>query len=771
MVALCYHRTMLITSIIKAGNYKYIARFPKPGGKGYTYIYDHSKPRKITVKDIVEGLAFVFTTAQGPQRIKVLEVDGSNVSFINEVTKNKAVMTRNLFATFANNQISEQSKTTNKKPDTKKPATKKKPTARKPSNKTEKKVPRKNAAQLIQDLIKEGSSAPLADVMAKINRARSTVLRAVNGTESLSIQIINGEKHVVNGQVKAKTPDTEKKPVQPVGKVSSSKLMLSVKQKFDAFEKNPSNESLMALINETETLKAVDHDVFALVPDRGGSPSVRRSRVRRELTASYRELGGLLSSAESRRIYELRDPSKIIKAVQIAQDLKVLKEHAIKTNKYVELADYDPDKHHGFYVDADNQDRKTHARERSKIRRLTTDKSNTFSASEVEFRSHDDAIKDIKNLYMHHDYPSPEEIVSGKNKPVFSSIRTPTEFQGAINIPHPDENVIRVYAVDADIARRMQHRKSTRKVADHKRIFKEVQKAMDEVKAKLGSISDIRKNVYAKLDRKQTEDQIVEFFGGFRPDKVDLDQLVDVLHSEKANSVHYLLTSIEDTEDRPKSTFEQKEEFIASMNIRKMQVIAKELGIRPSKVKSPPKKHEAEELKVYDLGKDNVYQKYDLEKDSMKLKELASVIDESVWGQTDIFVDTKDKKSRAFQTPLGISLHKRNISRVMWHEMGHELQTGSSGITLACAAYRAQRSTSTPQLTTIYEGTTEKGYRDEWLDHYMGKIYTNIEGNEVSAMGVDYINSKLEQFMDEDPDMFYFTLSWMSGKLGQRDRD
>jgi len=69
------------------------------------------------------------------------------------------------------------------------------------------------------------------------------------------------------------------------------------------------------------------------------------------------------------------------------------------------------------------------------------------------------------------------------------------------------------------------------------------------------------------------------------------------------------------------------------------------------------------------------------------------------------------------------------------------------------------------ELSTIYEGTTEVGYKDKFIDHYIGRYYGagNLSGEEVLSMGFQYIHNSPSSFMEEDLDMFKFIYGVMNG--------
>lgn len=73
--------------------------------------------------------------------------------------------------------------------------------------------------------------------------------------------------------------------------------------------------------------------------------------------------------------------------------------------------------------------------------------------------------------------------------------------------------------------------------------------------------------------------------------------------------------------------------------------------------------------------------------------------------------------------------------------------------------------------STIYRGTTERGYKDRFINHYIGKIY-NRQGmgdtyaTEIMSMGAEHVYgaSKSDDFARKDPDMF----AYIVGRLAQK---
>lgn len=103
----------------------------------------------------------------------------------------------------------------------------------------------------------------------------------------------------------------------------------------------------------------------------------------------------------------------------------------------------------------------------------------------------------------------------------------------------------------------------------------------------------------------------------------------------------------------------------------------------------------------------------------------------------------------------------------MIHEYGHHLlDQGDSRIQGTVKSFFRRR-TAGESLTTIYRGTDEKGYRDKFINHYMGKVYPGFGdvGDEVVSMGVEMMSEprKRRQLYEQDPDMFRLILGLIRG--------
>lgn len=101
------------------------------------------------------------------------------------------------------------------------------------------------------------------------------------------------------------------------------------------------------------------------------------------------------------------------------------------------------------------------------------------------------------------------------------------------------------------------------------------------------------------------------------------------------------------------------------------------------------------------------------------------------------------------------------------HEMGHSMEAAAPHLMAAERAWLMDRVTRSgtvgsrefDQPSEIYEGTGERGYRDDLGNHYMGRVYDNHPRgpHEVLTMGAETVLGSGRR-NDVDPDMEHFIL-------------
>lgn len=126
------------------------------------------------------------------------------------------------------------------------------------------------------------------------------------------------------------------------------------------------------------------------------------------------------------------------------------------------------------------------------------------------------------------------------------------------------------------------------------------------------------------------------------------------------------------------------------------------------------------------------------------------------------------------------------------HEIGHRMEYVVPNLNKMTHDWRERRVTESPaddgEVKTIYRGTTERGFRDEFVDHYVGKVYSDSTSGqtadsfrhptEVFSMGSDSVFGGrngglvgLSRDTDPDPDMRAFILGcFASAGLSKRSR-
>lgn len=105
--------------------------------------------------------------------------------------------------------------------------------------------------------------------------------------------------------------------------------------------------------------------------------------------------------------------------------------------------------------------------------------------------------------------------------------------------------------------------------------------------------------------------------------------------------------------------------------------------------------------------------------------------------------------------------------RTFSHEFGHHLEHNgvsanqSKRMSWASNEFRSRRAVGERQ-TQISPG--EFGYKDNFLEHYMGKVYGyGNAGTEIISMGLQYLAHNPVKLMREDPDYFDFMIGVLQG--------
>lgn len=102
------------------------------------------------------------------------------------------------------------------------------------------------------------------------------------------------------------------------------------------------------------------------------------------------------------------------------------------------------------------------------------------------------------------------------------------------------------------------------------------------------------------------------------------------------------------------------------------------------------------------------------------------------------------------------------------HELAHLSFQRDKGVQDVVKAQFSRRisSDTVKQIAGLSPG--EIGYRDKFIDHYAGRIYSNTKfppGTELLSMGLEYMNVDPVTLYQKDPDLFKLTLAWMRGAI------
>ena len=101
------------------------------------------------------------------------------------------------------------------------------------------------------------------------------------------------------------------------------------------------------------------------------------------------------------------------------------------------------------------------------------------------------------------------------------------------------------------------------------------------------------------------------------------------------------------------------------------------------------------------------------------------------------------------------------------HEYGHHIQDQDPRGVGGLVKSFFKRRTLGEEMTTIYSGTKEVGYKDKFINHYMGRVYGNqtTAGDEILSSGIQmmYDKSQRQLLYDKDPEYFRLILGIMRG--------
>lgn len=130
------------------------------------------------------------------------------------------------------------------------------------------------------------------------------------------------------------------------------------------------------------------------------------------------------------------------------------------------------------------------------------------------------------------------------------------------------------------------------------------------------------------------------------------------------------------------------------------------------------------------------------------------------------------QSTRAGAAPWAKYIRYRSAPGILEHEWAHAIEYLNPKTQASSLAFREARTRGEP-LTKIYDDDdTELGKKDDFLTHYIGKVYSDPQtanSTEITSMGVELLAGgtgwgKLEQLLKRDPEHFFFVLGQLAGR-------
>jgi len=135
----------------------------------------------------------------------------------------------------------------------------------------------------------------------------------------------------------------------------------------------------------------------------------------------------------------------------------------------------------------------------------------------------------------------------------------------------------------------------------------------------------------------------------------------------------------------------------------------------------------------------------------------------------------QDKTGRAQYRSATQTVMTTSQQRVTVHEIGHHMEFELPGWQEGAVAFRNARGAARGDgLTRIYPDSpdpkvaSEVGFRDEFIDHYMGKSYglsSRVTATEIVSMGMELLSDTPFKLLKEDPEYFWFMVGLLRGDL------
>lgn len=137
---------------------------------------------------------------------------------------------------------------------------------------------------------------------------------------------------------------------------------------------------------------------------------------------------------------------------------------------------------------------------------------------------------------------------------------------------------------------------------------------------------------------------------------------------------------------------------------------------------------------------------------------------------TGISLERLPKGSRAYAYGSYGKVHLATDTRksTAVHEAAHCMHDQSPRIRRMVTTFFKRR-TAGERLEYIYSGKSEMGYRDRFITHYIGKVYSDDKpdnmGQEVVSMGLQYMYENPQRFYSQDPEHFKLIYAILRGLM------
>ena len=155
-----------------------------------------------------------------------------------------------------------------------------------------------------------------------------------------------------------------------------------------------------------------------------------------------------------------------------------------------------------------------------------------------------------------------------------------------------------------------------------------------------------------------------------------------------------------------------------------------------------------------------------------------SMGERSPFRSKDIAIKTAHKKM-SDRTRIGNSVVNTGGGKALedqratiFHEFGHFAED-RNGRALDAAQHFLNQRKGSESISTIYQSSNERGWRDDFYDHYVGKLYGpdgNISASEIFTMGFqEFITPvRMATLWQKDPGHFVHIMNVLEGRFGWR---